>query len=95
MASGGQFSPDGQWWWNGREWVPADQAPMEAQKPPKPPAPGPAAGGGPGGPPGGPKRGRGARRWVLLAVGVIALLAIGICTAAVANSPAGRILDCG
>jgi hypothetical protein len=18
-----QFSPDGQWWWNGREWVPA------------------------------------------------------------------------
>lgn len=21
-----QFSPDGQWWWNGREWVPVRQS---------------------------------------------------------------------
>jgi len=27
MAVTGQFSPDGQWWWDGAQWVPAAQAP--------------------------------------------------------------------
>ena len=32
-----QFSPDGQWWWDGTQWIPAAQAPAPA------PAPEPAA----------------------------------------------------
>src|SRR5437588_488974 len=35
--SQGQWSDDRQWWWNGREWIPANQAPPEAQRPAQPP----------------------------------------------------------
>ncbi len=27
QVGGPQFSPDGEWWWNGHEWVPARDAP--------------------------------------------------------------------
>lgn len=29
-----QLSPDGQWWWNGTEWVPAAQRPVVPEQPP-------------------------------------------------------------
>src|SRR5579875_1641352 len=32
---GGQFSPDGRWWWNGEQWVPA---PQQTSLPPFAPA---------------------------------------------------------
>ena len=33
-----QYSPDGNWWWNGREWIPTDGS---SSRPPLPGAPGP------------------------------------------------------
>jgi hypothetical protein len=32
-----QFSEDRQWWWNGREWIPASQAPKQPRPPTRPP----------------------------------------------------------
>lgn len=32
MTAPQQFSPDGQWWWDGTQWVPAQQAPAPAQQ---------------------------------------------------------------
>ena len=31
MTAPQQFSPDGQWWWDGTQWVPASQAPQGSQ----------------------------------------------------------------
>jgi hypothetical protein len=30
-----QFSPDGQWWWDGTQWIPAGQAPQQQAMPPQ------------------------------------------------------------
>ena len=34
-----QFSPDGQWWWDGRTWLPAAQAPQQPTPQPTPQQP--------------------------------------------------------
>jgi hypothetical protein len=38
MTAPQQFSPDGQWWWDGTQWVPASQAPQQMSAPQPPPA---------------------------------------------------------
>lgn len=83
VASGGQFSEDRQWWWNGREWIPAGYAP--AQQPGPPTGPPPTANPGPflRTPPPGRRRRR--RVWWLFgAVGLVVLL--GICTVAISSA---------
>ncbi len=32
-----QYSPDGRWWWDGHQWVPVQQAPVQRQYPSPPP----------------------------------------------------------
>ena len=36
MTTPPQFSPDGQWWWDGTQWLPAAQAPAPQAQPPWP-----------------------------------------------------------
>ncbi len=45
MSQQPQWSADGQWWWNGHQWVPAAQAVTQGAPPPpqQPAAPSPAA----------------------------------------------------
>jgi len=38
MTTPPQYSPDGQWWWDGTQWVPAAQAPQQQPQAPVPPA---------------------------------------------------------
>lgn len=38
MTTPPQYSPDGQWWWDGTRWVPAAQAPQPQAQAPVPPA---------------------------------------------------------
>jgi hypothetical protein len=74
-----QYSPDGQWWWNGREWVPAQQGPSQQEGPSQqqtssqPPIPQT--------PP--PER---RRRWPWVAGGLVALVVLlSVCVAAVSS----------
>ncbi len=39
MTAPQQFSPDGQWWWDGAQWLPAAQAPTQAPAPDPAPTP--------------------------------------------------------
>lgn len=77
-----QYSPDGRWWWDGRQWVAVQQQ-----------APVPGGPGGPGGP--GPKR---PTRWPWFVGGAIALaVLIGVCSVAVSprTSPSTKTADTG
>jgi hypothetical protein len=69
-----QWSPDRQWWWDGKQWIPAAQAATA-----KPPEAGP--------PPTGPPPQKSRSRRPALIIGAIGLLVVfGICTIAVASS---------
>jgi hypothetical protein len=59
-AGPGVRSPDGRWYWDGRQWVPTG-----GPAPARPPAPGPA-----------PRKRGGALKYVLLALGLIVLLVV-------------------
>jgi hypothetical protein len=65
----GQYSPDGRWYWDGRQWVPVQQGPPAppsygpAQQPYQPPRPAQAA-----------RRGRGPLKFILIACALIVVL---------------------
>lgn len=75
---GPQWSPDRAWWWDGKQWLPASQAPQpplepEPPLPPPPPAPQPSV------PPSmsAPRRGGGVPGW-LAVVGLVFCFPVGI-----------------
>lgn len=83
LASGGHFSEDRHWWWNGREWIPAGYAPAPKTGPPAEPAPSSNPVPLPRTPPPLQRRGR-ALWWLLGGVGLILLL--GVCTVAISSA---------
>lgn len=70
-----QWSPDGRWWWNGQQWVPAQPPPMN---------PGPPN--GPVNPPTGPvNRRRSVGPWIAVGVVVVVLALIAVSVVGLRN----------
>src|SRR5437867_6177973 len=66
-----RFSPDGRWWWNGRQWTSAGQASGQSARPQAPPAWRPPQ--------------RSPRFWIVVGSIAAALVLLSVCSVAVAS----------